>query len=81
MPQEQVTVYSVETGAPLSMHSVDAAEAILMGSYVARAPDGPALVVAPSPRVEDAPGIEAVPNIEDAPIIEAPRRGRPPSHG
>jgi hypothetical protein len=40
MPQELELVYNVETGEPAYMHSVDAAEAIRLGDYVANPPSG-----------------------------------------
>lgn len=33
MPQEQVSVYSVEDGTLMRMHSVDAQEAVALGDY------------------------------------------------
>jgi hypothetical protein len=39
MPDELVMVYSVETGDPVAMHTVDAAEACALGDYTLTAPD------------------------------------------
>jgi hypothetical protein len=38
MPEHKVTVYSVEDGAPMLMHSVDAQEALALGHYRATPP-------------------------------------------
>jgi hypothetical protein len=48
MPQEPVIVYLKENGEPCAMHSVDAAEALRLGDYVATPPEGekPDLAVA-----------------------------------
>jgi hypothetical protein len=40
MPNDPVIVYLKETGEPTAMHSVDAAEALRLGDYVATAPEG-----------------------------------------
>jgi hypothetical protein len=40
MPQELEVVYEVETGKPVYMHSVDAAEACNLGDYTRLPPEG-----------------------------------------
>ena len=40
MPNEPVTVYECETGAPAVMHSIDALEAVRLGHYAYAAPEG-----------------------------------------